>query len=180
MANADLQAAVAWACELHRDQWREGDVPIPYICHPLEVLSLLRYLAKVDDPVMMCAAVLHDVLEETTATKGQVKQRFGVDVASLVQELTRREPTAKQTEGLSADEVWALRSKMLLAEIELMSPRAQTVKLCDRLSNLRESAFTRRGKKLKRYRAQTKAILQIVPREVCPPVWRTLRAEAGS
>lgn len=170
--------AVEWAEELHRGQWRDGDVPVPYLCHPLEVLSLVRYVGKVEDQDLLCAAVLHDVVEETSATVGDVRSRFGEKTASLVEELTRTEPGPDVTDGLTADAVWALRSAMLLSEIAGMSPEAATVKLADRISNLKEARSTKRGKKLARYADQTWRILKIVPKTVNPRLWARLKEEA--
>ncbi len=174
-----LQSAVLWAAQLHSGQWRDGDVPVPYVCHPLEVLTLLRYVGGVTDEDLLLAAVLHDILEETVATREEIEAAFGMEVAQLVSELTRSEPTQSDIAGLGKDEIWELRSSRLLAEIRSMSPRAQTVKLCDRLSNLRESAYTKRGKKRKRYVAQTWKILDIVPRSTNPALWDAVKAEAA-
>ena len=171
--------AVSWAAELHRDQWRDGVEPVPYLCHPLEVLTLVRYVGRVEDPSVLCAAVLHDVVEETEATVKDVRDRFGAVTAGLVQELTRTEPTPAETEGLDADEVWALRSAMLLSEIAQMGPIAGTIKLADRISNLREARHSKRGKKLTRYVEQSKRILGIVPKSVNPWLWSELKTEAG-
>lgn len=178
MGSDRLQQAVLWACQQHFGQWRDGDPPIPYVCHPLEVLGILRYTGGVEDEDMLCTAVLHDVVEETDATVPEIRRLFGNSVAKLVEELTRREPTAKETAGMSKDQVWELRAGMLLHEIAEMGTKAKTVKLCDRISNLRESRFTRKGKKLDRYVFQTWRILDTIPRTVHPGLWDVLEAEA--
>jgi (p)ppGpp synthase/HD superfamily hydrolase len=58
-----------------------------------------------------------------------------------------------------------------------MSPAAQTVKLADRLSNVREGKRTKRNGKLERYLAQTRRILEIVSRDVNPGLWDAIQAE---
>jgi guanosine-3',5'-bis(diphosphate) 3'-pyrophosphohydrolase len=178
MANSRLsriQEAVKWAAKLHRGQDRDGPDPLPYITHPLEVLSLVRYRAGVVDEDVLCAAALHDVAEMCGVQRSEVEKRFGPKVASLVMELTRREPGPEEVVGLSRDEVWQVRSDILLEEIRAMSPEAKTVKLADRLSNVVEGLGTRKGKKLERYRRQTFLILEIVPREVSPALWEAIR-----
>ena len=166
-----LQDAVRWAAELHFGQERDGDAPLPYITHPLEVLSILRHRAGVTDEDMLCAAALHDTVEETNATVGDIRDRFGERVALLVDELTRREPNEKNTQGLSADEVYELRTTMYMDELRAMSREARLIKLCDRFCNLKEAKRTRSSKKAKRYRDQTRRMLAIIPRDVHPELW---------
>jgi (p)ppGpp synthase/HD superfamily hydrolase len=128
----------------------------------------------VTDEDMLVAAVLHDVVEEGGATLEAVREAFGERAGSLVEELTRREPTADETQGMSGDQIWQLRADMLLEEIRRMSPDAKTVKLADRVSNLMEAARTKRGKKLARYRMQTERILSVIPKDTNPGLWTKL------
>jgi (p)ppGpp synthase/HD superfamily hydrolase len=173
----DIQLALLRSAEWHLGQERDGDHPLPYLTHPVEVLVNLRYVGGVTDPVQLCAAALHDVLEETSVQVDSIREQFGDEVATMVVELTRYEPSDVERAGLSPDEIWALRSRLLLEEIAQMSPRDQAVKLADRLSNLRESKRTKGKKKLDRYLGQTKEILRIVPREVNPGLWDAIKAE---
>jgi (p)ppGpp synthase/HD superfamily hydrolase len=166
-----LEQAIKWARKKHKGSYRDGEDPLPYFTHPMEVLTVLRYEAGVTDEDALIAAVLHDIVEDTSGTLADIQARFGPVVAGLVKELTRTEPTAEEREGLGADELRSLRSNMLLSEISDMSPMAQRIKLCDRLSNLRCARATRKGDALQRYVEQTRAILDIVPRDVSPRVW---------
>jgi len=172
-----LQEALLYAANLHKGQERDGDAPLPYITHPCEVLSNLRYVGGCQDEDMLCAAALHDVIEECDADLSELEERFGTRVAALVKELTRVEPTEEQKKGLSKDEVWQMRAEWLLEEIRTMAPDAQQVKLADRLSNLREAHRTKGMKKLARYEWQSHEILKIVPREVNPGLWESIAAE---
>ena len=129
------------------------------------------------DEDLLCAAVLHDLVEETSTTILELTDSFGARVGSLVTELTRREPLPDETNGLSKAQVWSLRSKMLLDEIAQMSPDAQQVKLADRLSNLRGARLTKRGEKLERYRVQTAAILKLATRSVNRRLWDAIDEE---
>jgi (p)ppGpp synthase/HD superfamily hydrolase len=171
-----LEEAIEFAMKAHRRQVRDGESPLPYITHPLDVLANLRYTGNVTDPDLLVTAVLHDVVEESAIDPGEIEKLFGSRVRQLVEELTRREPTLKEKEGLNPDQVWELRSGMLLAEIAQMSPDAQAVKLADRLSNLNEARRVKLGKKLERYRRQTAQILKIIPKSANPGLWSALKA----
>jgi (p)ppGpp synthase/HD superfamily hydrolase len=172
-----LDKAIQLAAKWHAGEERDGENPLPYITHPMEVLVNLRYVGGVTDEDMLCAAALHDVLEESDATPEEIAAAVGARVRDLVQELTRREPTKKETAGLTKEEVWQLRADMLLTEIARMSHAAQAVKLADRLSNVREGKRTKLGQKLERYLAHTYLILETVPREVNPALWDAIQAE---
>jgi (p)ppGpp synthase/HD superfamily hydrolase len=166
-----VHLALRRAVELHDGQSRRGEAALPYACHPVEVAALLRWEAGVVDEDDICAALLHDVLEETAAKPDEIEAEFGPTVAQIIVELTREEPSPDQTKGLSKDEIYSLRSGLLLSGIRAMSPRAQRIKLCDRLSNLLEAQRTRTTAKYQRYLRQSLLILEIIPRSVCPPVW---------
>ena len=177
----ELQRAVMFATKSHAGQWRDGDVPMPYITHPLDVLVKLRHVGGVTEPTLLCAAVLHDVVEECAVSIGKIQSQFGNDVATLVRELTRSEPTASQLVGLSKSQIWEMRSEMLLDNIRNdMSADAQCVKLADRLSNLEEALRTRTGDKLSRYFAQTHRILAIIPATVNPTLYHAVYSLANA
>ncbi len=161
----------------HEDQWRDGEHPVPYACHPIEVMQNLRLIAGVTDPEILAAALLHDVLEETPVTLEDLHAEFPRRVGDLVQEVTRREPTSQEIIGMSKHEIWGLRTSILLDEIRLMSGEAHLLKLADRLSNLREAKRTRSEKKLTRYQLQTRWILELIPREVSGELFEVILAE---
>lgn len=166
-----LAKAIRFAAKLHREQFREGEPQLPYITHPVDVINKLAYIGRVTDEDILCAAALHDVLEETEADIEKIEDKFGERVATLVKELTREEPTEKVSKSLSEDALRDLRNTLLLAGVKKMSPEARSVKLADRLSNLQAAEQTRTGEKLERYRAQSRDILKIIPRETSPALW---------
>lgn len=151
---------------------------MPYAFHPIEVATLVRDVGGVADKTVLCATLLHDVVEATAVDNAEIVREFGKRVGKLVAELTRREPPASQTVGMSADELWELRAAMLLEDISRMGRDAWTVKLADRVSNVREARRTKTPKKFARYLLQTDRILAVIPRSANPPLWDLLTAEA--
>jgi (p)ppGpp synthase/HD superfamily hydrolase len=175
-----LHEAIAYALRLHKGQDRDGGHALPYITHPVDVTIRLRYVGGVVDEELLCAAALHDVVEETGATLEDVRRRFGTRVAELVRQVTRSEPSEAEREGLTKDQLWELRNATLLAEIAGgMGPEAWQIKLADRLSNLSEAVMTRARDRLDRYLGQTGRILEIIPRDTNPRLWDALREAAS-
>ncbi len=172
-----LDKALVLAARLHAGQEREGDDPLPYLTHPVEVLLALRHEGGVTDEDLLCAATLHDTVEESNADLKTIARETSDRTAALVGELTRREPSGDERRGLDKDAVWRLRADMLLNEIRAMSPDAQRVKLADRLANVRDAKQTKAGPKWERYAWQTEEILRIVPRERNPGLWDAIRRE---
>ena len=66
---ANLLKAASFAAKKHRSQKRKGDDGEPYINHPLEVANLLANVGKIEDFDILTAAILHDTVEDTDATK---------------------------------------------------------------------------------------------------------------
>jgi GTP diphosphokinase / guanosine-3',5'-bis(diphosphate) 3'-diphosphatase len=133
-----LNAAYVYAMQKHGAQFRaSGD---PYFSHPLQVASLLTDL-KLDDATI-AAALLHDTIEDTDATRGEIERRFGKEIAALVDGLTKIKKLdlvskeAKQAENLR---------KLLLAIVE--DVRVLLVKLADRLHNMRTLNFMKAEKR---------------------------------
>jgi (p)ppGpp synthase/HD superfamily hydrolase len=75
------RAAIEFARARHSGQRRRAD-GAPFVVHPLEVASLLERSGYPDHVV--AAAVLHDVLEDTDASRAELEERFGAEVAALV------------------------------------------------------------------------------------------------
>ena len=79
-----IASSFAFAAEAHGDQKRVSGEP--YVSHPLAVARILAELGL--DPVAVTAAFLHDVPEDTEYSLGDVEERFGADVARLVDGVT--------------------------------------------------------------------------------------------
>jgi guanosine-3',5'-bis(diphosphate) 3'-pyrophosphohydrolase len=128
-ANEDLlNRAYVYAMKAHGKQKRaSGD---PYISHPLEVAAILTDL-KLDDATI-AAALLHDTIEDTDATRAEIDRVFGHEIGLLVAGLTKLKrlelvsKEAKQAENLR---------KLLLAIAD--DVRVLLIKLADRLHNMR-------------------------------------------
>jgi guanosine-3',5'-bis(diphosphate) 3'-pyrophosphohydrolase len=172
-----LSKALRFAVETHDGDYRDGSFGLPYSTHPVEVCTLLRYVGEVTDVELLCVAMLHDLLEETDTLPAELELEFGFRVSLLVQELTRTEPTPEEASALSKEDLWQFRSNLLLADISAMSADAQKVKLADRLANLRQAKVTRNGEKLRRYKRQSKKILEIIPKTVNPALWKAIASE---
>jgi len=132
-ANEDLlNRAYVYAMKAHGTQTRaSGD---PYFSHPLEVAAILTDL-KLDDATIV-AALLHDTIEDTAATKAEIDETFGPEIGALVDGLTKLKKLdlvtreAKQAENLR---------KLLLAIAA--DVRVLLIKLADRLHNMRTLDF---------------------------------------
>jgi RelA/SpoT family (p)ppGpp synthetase len=134
-ANEDLlNRAYVYAMMAHGSQTRaSGD---PYFSHPLEVAAILTDL-KLDDATIV-AALLHDTIEDTAATRAEIDEKFGPAIGALVDGLTKLKKLdlvtreAKQAENLR---------KLLLAIAA--DVRVLLIKLADRLHNMRTLDFMR-------------------------------------
>jgi len=87
--NADLRRltkALLFAADAHRNQRRKGAAQEPYLNHLVEVLDLLVQATDGTDTDMLIAAILHDVLEDTSASYEDVAKNFGERVAEIVRE----------------------------------------------------------------------------------------------
>ena len=127
-----LNRAYVYAMKAHGTQTRaSGD---PYFSHPLEVAAILTGL-KLDDATIV-AALLHDTIEDTEATRAEIDHVFGHEIGELVEGLTKLKRLelvsreAKQAENLR---------KLLLAIAD--DVRVLLVKLADRLHNMRTLEF---------------------------------------
>ncbi len=119
---------IAEAC--HEGQFRKsGD---PYITHPLAVATILAELGM--DTTTVIAALLHDTVEDTDYSLGDVESEFGVEVANLVDGVTKLD----KVELGSSAEAETIR-KMIIAMAR--DPRVLVIKVGDRLHNMRTMRF---------------------------------------
>lgn len=102
----------------------------PYIEHPRAVAALLSTVHST--PAMIAAAVLHDVLEDTSVSEDELRAAVGDEVTDLVKELTDQVP-------LSAGNR-ALRKRLEAERLASTSAQAQTIKLADLIDNVQSIA----------------------------------------
>jgi len=141
-----LNKAYVFAMTAHGKQFRaSGD---PYFAHPLEVAAILTDL-KLDVPTIV-TALLHDTIEDTLVTYDEIKDKFGEEIAGLVDGVTK----------LSKLEVFSERTKQAENFRKLMLAitsdiRVLLVKLADRLHNMRTLGYIDKPEKRRRIAQET-------------------------
>ena len=139
----------------------------PYIVHPAEVVQILKTVAHTE--AMVAAAWLHDTVEDTGVTIELIRAEFGTEVAELVGWLT---DVSRPDHGNRAQRKAVDRAHTAAAPAE-----AQTIKLCDLISNTRsimahDEAFARV------YLAEKRALLAVMHR-ADPELMQRARAQIG-
>jgi guanosine-3',5'-bis(diphosphate) 3'-pyrophosphohydrolase len=130
-----IERAYETAARLHAGQSRRsGD---PYITHPLAVATILAELGMPHDTI--CAALLHDTVEDTPYTIAQLREDFGEDIAALVDGVTKLDKV-KYGDAAQAETV----RKMVVAMSRDI--RVLVIKLADRLHNMRTLRYIPRAK----------------------------------
>jgi GTP diphosphokinase / guanosine-3',5'-bis(diphosphate) 3'-diphosphatase len=123
---SQLLEAVAFAAEKHRDQRRKDADASPYINHPIALAILLKR-EGVDDVAVLCAALLHDTIEDTTTTPDELRAHFGDVVTDIVLEVSDDKTLAT-----------AQRKLLQVQHAGTASHRAQLVKLADKICNVHD------------------------------------------
>lgn len=124
-----LQQAIEFAVEKHKGVTRKGNGR-PYILHPMSVLlTLLEIKSKTKNGNLLATVcILHDVVEDCDVTLKEISERFGYQVAALVEELTSDPDKIKEL-GKTA---------YLIMKMLNMSSYALCIKLVDRLDNIKD------------------------------------------
>jgi GTP diphosphokinase / guanosine-3',5'-bis(diphosphate) 3'-diphosphatase len=124
-----LLKALAFAAHKHRDQRRKDPAASPYINHPIALADVLVNEGGVTDVEVLCAALLHDTVEDTDTTHEELANAFGSRVARIVAEVTDDQALPK-----------AERKRLQVERAAHLSPEAKLVKLADKICNLRDVA----------------------------------------
>jgi guanosine-3',5'-bis(diphosphate) 3'-pyrophosphohydrolase len=119
--------ALDFAASKHRDQRRKDANASPYINHPIQLARVLAVEGKIIDEQVIAAAILHDTIEDTETTPDELKHRFGITVASVVEEVTDDKSLPK-----------AVRKQLQIDHAPHVSRRAKLVKLADKICNVRD------------------------------------------
>jgi guanosine-3',5'-bis(diphosphate) 3'-pyrophosphohydrolase len=122
-----LLSALAFAAHKHRDQRRKDADASPYINHPIALADVLVNEGGVTDVEVLCAALLHDTVEDTATTHEELVNAFGSRIARIVAEVTDDQALPK-----------AERKRLQVERAAALSPEAKLVKLADKTCNLRD------------------------------------------
>jgi (p)ppGpp synthase/HD superfamily hydrolase len=125
-AARDVLKAARFASVKHVSQKRKGIAAQPYLNHLIEVAELVSQAIAEPDTNLISAALLHDTVEDTRTTKEELVDEFGPDIAGLVAEVTDDKSLPK-----------AERKRLQIEHAPHLSARAQTIKIADKISNLR-------------------------------------------
>ena len=125
-----LITALDFAANKHRNQRRKNADASPYINHPISLANILCNEADVTDMNVICAALLHDTVEDTETTKEELVLEFGQNICDIVMEVTD-DKTIKDKYK---------RKQLQVEHAAHISTSAKLVKLADKISNLRDVA----------------------------------------
>ena len=139
-----IKKAYSIACEAHANQKRRSGEP--YIMHPVAVAKILAEMGM--DAESVCAALLHDVVEDTETTSEEIREMFGESIEQLVDGVTKlgQIPLTASKEEEQSENI----RKMFLAMSRDI--RVIIIKLADRVHNMRTLMFMPEEKK--RYKAR--------------------------
>jgi len=124
-----LLKALAFAAHKHRDQRRKDVESSPYINHPIALANILCNEGHVTDTNVICAALLHDTVEDTDTTPEELEREFGGEIRAIVMDVTDDKTLEK-----------AERKQRQIEHAAHISEQAKLVKLADKISNLRDVA----------------------------------------
>ncbi|MFZ1546070.1 MAG: HD domain-containing protein [Candidatus Nitrotoga sp.] len=119
--------AVAFAAEKHSDQRRKDADASPYINHPIALANVLANEGGIQDLSVLCAAILHDTIEDTETSADELEDLFGSKVTSIVLEVTDDKSLEKH-----------IRKQRQIEHASHISNEAKLVKLADKICNLRD------------------------------------------
>ena len=136
---AKLEKAFRFAASAHEGACRKSGEP--FIAHPVEVAIILADLRM--DVETLCAALLHDTVEDTDVTSQLVDQEFGPHVAQLVDGVTKI--TRIEVETLTDEQAATIRKMFVAMSKDI---RVIVIKLADRLHNMRTLAALREDRRI--------------------------------
>jgi guanosine-3',5'-bis(diphosphate) 3'-pyrophosphohydrolase len=119
-----LFKALAFSAEKHTKQRRKDIDKTPYINHPISLANILAQRWVIDENVL-CAAILHDTIEDTQTTADELQEHFGEKIASIVLEVTDDKSLEK-----------SVRKQMQVEHAASISHEAKLVKLADKIANI--------------------------------------------
>ena len=119
-----LFKALAFSAEKHRTQKRKDIEESPYINHPIALANILAQRWVIDENVL-CAAILHDTIEDTETTADELRKHFGEKITSIVLEVSDDKSLEKEE-----------RKQLQIDHAASLSKEAKLVKLADKIANI--------------------------------------------
>ena len=119
-----LFKALAFSAEKHTKQRRKDIDKTPYINHPISLANILAQRWVIDENVL-CAAILHDTIEDTYTTLEELQEHFGEKITSIVLEVTDDKSLEK-----------SVRKQKQVDHAASISDEAKLVKLADKIANI--------------------------------------------
>lgn len=124
-----VDKAIKFAVDAHSNTERRGK-GFPYVIHVLEAMEIVSTITS--DPELLCAAALHDTVEDTNVTIEDIRSLFGGRVASLV-----HAESDELVPGQSEELTWRSRKQAAIERLSSAQRDAKIVALGDKLSNMR-------------------------------------------
>ena len=122
--------ALSFASQKHKRDRRKNKHGTPYINHPIEVVRLLVEVGGIYDADTICAAFLHDTLEDTDTTQIELEENFGAVVTGIVVELTKDSSISSK-----------MNKQKQIETFPFKSTEAKLIKLCDIISNITDVIY---------------------------------------
>jgi guanosine-3',5'-bis(diphosphate) 3'-pyrophosphohydrolase len=119
-----LFKALSFSAEKHTKQRRKYIDKTPYINHPISLANILSQRWVIDENVL-CAAILHDTIEDTETTVDELQEHFGEKITSIVLEVTDDKSLEK-----------SVRKQKQVEHAATISHEAKLVKLADKIANI--------------------------------------------
>ncbi|MHB9027871.1 MAG: HD domain-containing protein, partial [Candidatus Latescibacterota bacterium] len=117
-----LFKAIDFAARAHSGQFRKGS-RVPYIVHPLRVAEILIQHGLPEHVVI--SGILHDTVEDTTVTLGEIRAEFGPGVARIVEAVSEEK-----------SEPWEFRKEHTVEFMKTAPPEALAISLADKIDNI--------------------------------------------
>jgi len=119
-----LFKALAFSAKKHSKQTRKDIDKSPYINHPIALANILAQRWVIDENVL-CAAILHDTIEDTETTAEELRKHFGEKITSIVLEVSDDKSLDKK-----------VRKQLQIDHAASLSKEAKLVKLADKIANI--------------------------------------------
>lgn len=142
--------AISFAARAHDGQIRKDGIT-PYVSHPFRVLMILRQIFGVSDERVLIAAVLHDVIEDTTADFDDVAKEFGQEIAGWVGLLSKDKRKQEKE-----------REDKYTVVIQESPDEVKLIKLADIYDNIMDASTAKSGGCLNRTLERTSKYIQAI------------------